>query len=222
MNVKDIKNLIIDKFNNNIVIIRSHTNEITINVDKKNFLDFCEFLKNNNSLKLNALVDISGIDYLDYGKTYWETNKSSNTGFSRGQKSDLSYFLYMKKRFAVSYHLLSYEFNFRIRLRVFMNLNDMSIPSVVSLWPTANWHEREIYDLFGIIFINHPNLIRILTDYGFEGHPLRKDFPLTGEYEIRYDENEGKIIREASFIKRIINTPKIIRKDFRYKYIKNK
>ena len=94
----------------------------------------------------------------------------------------------------------------------------MCVPSVVDLWSTANWHEREIYDLFGVIFLGHPNLIRILTDYGFEGHPLRKDFPLTGKYEIRYDENKQKIIREASLIKRVINTPKIIRKDFRYKH----
>ena len=93
----------------------------------------------------------------------------------------------------------------------------MIVPSVASLWSTANWHEREVYDLFGVIFEGHPNLIRILTDYGFEGHPLRKDFPLTGEYEIRYDENKEKIVREASLIKRVINTPKVVRKDFRYK-----
>ncbi len=217
MKFQDFENIIDNKFMGNIIITYSHNNEITIDVNKNIFLDFCKLLINNNKLKLTTLVDVSCVDYLDYGNNYWATIDSSNMGFSRGHKSNLSYFLYMKKRFSISYHLLSCIFNFRVRLRVFLDLNNISIPSVVDLWPTADWHEREIYDFFGIIFTNHPNLVRILTDYNFEGHPLRKDFPLTGEYEIRYDENENKIIREISSIKRVINTPKIIRKDFRYR-----
>jgi len=215
--LEDMKNIIGNKFSGNITIGYSSVKDITIDVDKNALLEFCKFLKNHDDLKLHALVDISGVDYLDYGKSYWETNDSTDMGFSRGHKFDLRYSLYMKKRFCVSYHLLSYVFNFRTRLRVFVDLADMCVQSVVGIWSTANWHEREIYDLFGVIFVGHPNLIRILTDYGFEGHPLRKDFPLTGEYEIRYDENKEKIIREASSIKRVINTPKIVRKDFRYK-----
>ncbi len=216
MKLDEIKNIIGDNFSDKIKIFLD-VNEINIDVEKSIFYDFCKFLKNNSNLKLNCLADVSGVDYLDYGKSYWETVDSTNKGFSRAHKSDLLYFLYMKNRFCVSYHLLSYQFNFRVRLRVFLDLSDMGVASVVSLWPTANWHEREVYDFFGVIFIGHPNLIRILTDYGFEGHPLRKDFPLTGEYEIRYDENKEKIVREASQIKRVINTPKIIRKDFRYR-----
>jgi len=214
--LEDIKNIIGTKFSGNIKIF-SRNDEINIDVNKNILSEFCIFLRDNSSLKLKALIDVSGVDYLDYGKSYWNTINSTQDGFSRGHKSDLNYSLYMKKRFCVSYHLLSYIFNFRIRLRVFVDLNDMSVPSVVDIWPTANWHEREVYDLFGVVFSGHPNLIRILTDYGFEGHPLRKDFPVTGEYEIRYDENKEKIIREASSIRRIINTPKIIRKDFRYR-----
>ena len=216
MKLDDIKNIIGDKFSDKIKIFLD-VNEINIDVEKSIFYDLCKFLKNNSNLKLDFLSDVSGVDYLDYGKSYWETVDSTSKGFSRAHKSDILYFLYMKNRFCVSYHLLSYQFNFRLRLRVFVDLSDMCVVSVVSLWPTANWHEREVYDFFGVIFIGHPNLIRILTDYGFEGHPLRKDFPLTGEYEIRYDENKEKIIREASQIKRVINTPKIIRKDFRYR-----
>ena len=212
-----IKNLIPATFIKYISIKKTVADEITIDVEKNIFLDFCEYIKQNDNLKLDGLVDISGVDYLDYGKSYWETIDATMSGFSRGHKSEINYSLYMKKRFCVSYHLLSYSNNFRIRLRVFTDLRDMCVPSVVSLWSTANWHEREVYDFFGVIFLGHPNLIRILTDYGFEGHPLRKDFPLTGKYEIRYDENKEKIIREASSIKRIINTPKIIRQDFRYK-----
>lgn len=212
-----IKNVINNNFLNQISINTSTTNEVTIDVEKKKLIDFCTSLKNDENLKFDGLMDISGVDYLDYGKSYWETTDSTSIGFSRGHKSDINYSIYMKKRFCVSYHLLSYSKNTRIRLRVFADLKDMCIPSVVNIWSTANWHEREVYDFFGIIFLGHPNLIRILTDYGFEGHPLRKDFPLTGKYEIRYEENKEKIIREASSIKRIINTPKIIRKDFRYK-----
>ncbi|HIH2762723.1 MAG TPA: complex I 30 kDa subunit family protein [Candidatus Azoamicus sp. MARI] len=212
-----IKNIINNKFYNKITINLSLENELTLDVEKQILIDFCDIIKHDENLKFDGLMDISGVDYLDYGKSYWETINSTNTGFSRGHKSDINYSLYMKKRFCVSYHLLSYSKNARIRLRVFADLKNMCVPSVVNLWSTANWHEREVYDFFGIIFLGHPNLIRILTDYGFEGHPLRKDFPLTGKYEIRYDENKEKIIREASSIKRIINTPKIIRKDFRYK-----
>ncbi|HFL8819570.1 MAG TPA: NADH-quinone oxidoreductase subunit C [Candidatus Azoamicus sp. OHIO2] len=217
MNVDNIKSIIGDKFTDNISVNLSTIGDINITVNKDILFDFCVFIKNHKNLQLNALADISGVDYLDYGKSYWETIDSTSKGFSRGHKTDINYSLYMKNRFGASYHLLSHTLNFRIRLKVFVDLKNMCIPSVTELWSTANWHEREIYDLFGIIFLGHPNLIRILTDYGFEGHPLRKDFPLTGKYEIRYDENKQKIIREASLIKRIINTPKIIRKDFRYK-----
>ncbi len=212
-----IKNIINNKFYNKITIDLASTNELTIDIEKKVFIDFCHVIKEDENLKFDGLMDVSGVDYLDYGKSYWETTDSTHTGFSRGHKADMNYSIYMKKRFCVSYHLLSYSKNERLRLRVFADLKDMCVPSVVNLWSTANWHEREVYDFFGIIFLGHPNLIRILTDYGFEGHPLRKDFPLTGKYEIRYEENKEKIIREASSIRRIINTPKIIRKDFRYK-----
>lgn len=217
MKIDDIKSFIDNNFKNHAFLKLANNGEVNIDVDKSVLFNFCKELKNNEKLLFGCLADVSGVDYLDYGKTYWETVNSTFTGFSRAHKTDLNYSLYMKNRFCVSYHLLSYFYNFRVRLRVFVCLNDMIIPSVVGLWTTANWHEREVYDFFGVIFEGHPNLIRILTDYGFEGHPLRKDFPLTGEYEIRYDENKEKIVREASSIKRVINTPKIVRKDFRYK-----
>lgn len=217
MIIDNIKDFINNNFANFATLKLSNCGEINIDVNKSVLFDFCQKLKNDKDLSFEALVDISGVDYLDYGKNYWETIDSTLSGFSRAHKTDLNYSLYMKDRFCVSYHLLSYFNNARVRLRVFVCLNDMIVPSVVDIWSTANWHEREVYDFFGIVFDGHPNLIRILTDYGFEGHPLRKDFPLTGEYEIRYDENKEKIVREFSSIKRVINTPKIIRKDFRYR-----
>jgi NADH-quinone oxidoreductase subunit C len=215
--IENIEALLKSDFKNKVTCNMNSVNELTLDINKDCLLDLCNILKSNKMFSFEGLMDISGVDYLDYGKNYWETIDSTFTGFSRAHKTDVNYSLYMKNRFCSSYHLLSYLNNFRIRLRVFVDLKDMTIPSVINIWSTADWHEREVYDLFGVIFIGHPNLIRILTDYGFEGHPLRKDFPLTGEYEIRYDENKGKIVREASFIRRIINTPKIIRKDFRYK-----
>lgn len=217
MNLNNIKGLINDDFYNLAILKVSDCGEINIEVDKTILFDLCKRLKEDNNFLFDGLTDISGVDYLDYGKNYWETTDSTFSGFSRAHKTDLNYSLYMKKRFCVSYHLISYTYNIRIRLKAFVCLNDMVLPSVVDLWSTANWHEREVYDFFGVIFDGHPNLIRILTDYCFEGHPLRKDFPLTGEYEIRYDENKEKIVREFSSIKRIINTPKIVRKDFRYR-----
>lgn len=217
MILDNIKNVINESFIKNVLLKVSNNGEVNLDVDKKILYDFCKFLRDDKRFLFSALTDISGVDYLDYGKNYWETVDSTFVGFSRAHKTDLDYSLYMKNRFCVSYHLLSYAYNFRIRLRVFVCLSDIVVPSVSSLWSTANWHEREVYDFFGVIFEGHPNLIRILTDYGFEGHPLRKDFPLTGDYEIRYDENKEKIVREASSIKRFINTPKIVRKDFRYR-----
>ncbi len=217
MDLNKIQKIINDNFVEDIFINLSNIGDLNIIVKKEILFDFCVFLKNHEDLQCQSLSDISGVDYLDYGKNYWETINSTSMGFSRGHKNDINYSLYMKNRFGLIYHLLSHTFNFRLRLKVLVDFKDMCVPSVVELWSTANWHEREIYDFFGIIFLGHPNLIRILTDYGFEGHPLRKDFPLTGKYEIRYDENKEKIIREATLIKRVINTPKIIRKDFRYK-----
>lgn len=217
MIIDDIKDFVSKDFKNHVSFKVLSNGEINLDINKSVFYDFCKILSNDNRFLFNFLSDVSGVDYLDYGKNYWETTNSTFNGFSRAHKTDLNHSLYMKDRFCVSYHLLSYFYNFRIRLRVFVCLNDMIIPSVSSIWATADWHEREVYDFFGVIFDGHPNLIRILTDYGFEGHPLRKDFPLTGEYEIRYDENKEKIVREASSIKRFINTPKVIRKDFRYK-----
>src|SRR5262249_19607567 len=120
-------------------------------------------------------------------------------------------------RFAVVYHLLSLSKNHRIRLRVFLpNENELIIDSVIKLWPSANWYEREVYDLFGILFRGHPDLRRILTDYGFLGHPFRKDFPLIGKVEARYDATLQRVIYEPVSISARVLEPKVIRTDHRY------
>jgi NADH-quinone oxidoreductase subunit C len=119
-------------------------------------------------------------------------------------------------RFAAIYHLLSLTHNHRIRLRVFVNPETLRIPSVMDIWPAANWFEREAFDLFGIIFEGHPDLRRILTDYGFIGHPFRKDFPLIGNVEVRYDATAKRVVYEPVSITPRILEPKVIRRDNRY------
>ena len=121
------------------------------------------------------------------------------------------------RRFAVVYHLLSYRHNWRIRLRVFASDDDFPVlPSVVNIWRVADWYEREAFDLFGILFTDHPDLRRILTDYGFVGHPFRKDFPLVGHVEMRYDPEKERVVYEPVSIEPRVLVPKVKRDDHRY------
>lgn len=221
----------INKFENLIKLVKQEfpreiesteisKNELTIVVNQDSIIKFLNFLKTHERTNFSQLIDLCGVDYSTYGATEWETTGATSSGFSRGVEVFGKVIeRKFKSRFAVVYHLLSIEENLRVRVKTFIN-DDNGIPvteSAINVWSSADWYEREAFDLVGIVFNGHPDLRRLLTDYGFVGHPLRKDFPLTGEYEIRYDENKEKIIREASSIKRVINTPKIIRKDFRYR-----
>lgn len=158
------------------------------------------------------LSDITAVDYLTYGQSDWQVGKVvSQTGFSRGREQDLEGGNF-DNRFEVIYQLMSMANN--MRLRVKCKLKDAQlilIDSVADLWASADWSEREVYDMFGIYFNNHPDLRRVLTDYGFVGHPLRKDFPQTGYVEMRYDENLGKIVYEPVEIDDRVNTARVIR-----------
>jgi NADH-quinone oxidoreductase subunit C len=145
--------------------------------------------------------------------------RAANTGFSRGvfdfaEDENGNEELEMERRFAVVYHLLSVEHNARIRVKVFPQSTQMPVvDSVIKVWNCANWFEREAFDLFGILFNGHPDLRRILTDYGFVGHPLRKDFPLTGHVEMRYDAEKGRVVYEPVSIENRVNVPRVIRED---------
>ena len=141
-------------------------NQIYLNIESDNLLEVVLFLKNNNEAKFKQLIDITAVDY---------------------PAND--------KRFKLVYLLLSHEFNFRLIIDYFVNENEI-VSSLTSLFPAANWMEREVFDMYGIKFKDHPDLRRILTDYGFKGHPLRKDFPLTGHTEVRYSEDEKKVVYE--------------------------
>ena len=141
-------------------------NQIYVQIDKEDLIDVVLFLKTNKDFKFRQLIDITVVDYPE------ET-----------------------QRFKIVYLFLSHEFNQRMIMSYFINENEV-IPSLTSIFPSANWMEREVFDMYGVNFKDHPDLRRILTDYGFEGHPLRKDFPLTGHSEVRYSEEEKKVINE--------------------------
>ena len=168
-------------------------NELNLVVSKDKLLDTCLALRDNDPFACEELIDLTGVDYSEYGNGKWQ-----------GQ------------RYAVVYHLLSIKHNHRIRLKVFVDGEPPLVDSVVNIWSSANWYEREAFDLFGIIFEGHPDLRRILTDYGFVGHPFRKDFPLTGNVEMRYDPEKQRVVYQPVSIEPRINQPRVIRDDNRY------
>lgn len=192
--------------------------EVTVEVWPQHLLEFCRVLRDDPAFKFDMLVDICGVDYLQYGLDDWQTQTATGTGFSRGVTEKLLRAAPGRPtRFAVVYHLLSIEKNQRLRLRVnLLDEHTLMVDSVMSIWASANWYEREAFDLFGILFKDHPDLRRILTDYGFVGHPFRKDFPLIGKVEARYDGNLKRVVYEPVSIDARILEPKVIRHDHRY------
>lgn len=189
---------------------------VTIELSKENLVGICKALHEEDDFKFEILLDVCGVDYLDYGVSYWRGEETATSGFSRGVKLKGKRVIPWKKpRFAVVYHLLSITHNHRLRLKIYLE-SEPAIPSVVDIWASANWYEREAFDLYGIIFEGHPDLRRLLTDYGFIGHPFRKDFPLIGEVELRYDATKQRCIYEpVSIVPRTL-VPKVIRHDNRY------
>lgn len=192
----------------------------TLDVPRDHLIDVCQALFEHQAFRFDMLIDICGVDYLEYGCTEWRTESTTATGFSRavidGQMKRVH--AWDKPRFGVVYHLLSIELNHRIRLKVYLDEDDLLVPSVMPIWDAANWFEREAYDLFGIQFHGHPNLCRLLTDYGFKGHPFRKDFPLIGEVEMRYDAATERCVYEPVSIQPRVLVPKVIRDDNRYQH----
>jgi len=163
--------------------------EVTIVVAADQMIETFTALRDRPELAFDMLIDVCGVDYRDFGGAIWEG-----------------------PRFAAVYHLLSLPNNRRVRARVFAADNEFPVlPSMVALWPSANWFEREAFDLFGIVFSGHPDLRRLLTDYGFVGHPFRKDFPLSGNVEMRYDPEQGRVIYQPVTIEPREITPRIIR-----------
>jgi NADH-quinone oxidoreductase subunit C len=174
-----------------------------------------ELLRDTPDLAFTLLLDVSGVDYATYGDADWRTQSATATGFSRGvsraqEHADAPAF---PGRFGVVYHLLSVAHNLRLRLKAYLGDDPPRLPSVVEVWPSANWYEREAFDLFGILFEGHPDLRRILTDYGFIGHPFRKDFPLEGYVEVRYDVEKQRVVYQPVTIENRVLVPRVIRGD---------
>lgn len=210
-----------ERFGEQVTQIESTCGELTFEVAKGDLTEIATALRNEADFGFEMLMDVCGVDYLDYGSDQWNTQDATGTGFSRGvehkpvilDESDE----FDARRFAVIYHLLSLQHNFRLRLRVYTGTeNPPVVKSVVDIWNSANWFEREVFDLYGILFEGHPDLRRILTDYGFIGHPFRKDFPLIGNVEVTYDADKGRVAYQPVSIEPRTLVPRVIRDDNRY------
>ncbi len=213
--LRQLSNQIEEKLSDKLQSCKIAFEELTIEVLPEHIVDVCYLLRDDPIFHFEMLIDLCGVDYLHYGESEWETGGATKKGFSRGVGS-LNGNPESPHRFAVVYHLLSIQNNQRIRLKTFAQNDPPVVSSVVPIWNSANWYEREAFDLFGILFEGHPDLRRILTDYGFIGHPFRKDFPLIGQVEMRYSAKEQRVIYEPVSISPRTLVPKTIRNDNRY------
>jgi len=190
------------------------------------WVDCCRLLRDDEALDFDMMMDLCGVDFLGYGDDEWETAEATGSGFSRGvDELGPGRFDWANRpeaeavpnRYAVVAQLLSTRHNHRLRLRCHPDEADFpTLPSIVEIWSSANWYEREAFDLFGIVFEGHPDLRRIMTDYGLIGHPFRKDFPLVGNVTVRYDEERGRVVYEPTEIEPRVLVPRVIRRDSRY------
>ncbi|HJT99140.1 MAG TPA: NADH-quinone oxidoreductase subunit C [Rhodanobacteraceae bacterium] len=219
------------KLGQRIATLTEARGETTIEVLPENWLDVAKTLRDDPALRFEQAVDVCGVDYLSYGEAEWDTTDVSSEGFSRGVEGDgpgrfrwddRPHPPHLPRRYAVVVHLLSIAHNRRLRLRGFCADDEVpSMPSIVGLWPGVDWFEREAFDLYGIVFEGHPDLRRILTDYGFVGHPFRKDFPLIGNVEVRYDPEKRRVIYEpVTSVEPRVLVPRTIRDDSRYEQAK--
>jgi NADH-quinone oxidoreductase subunit C len=192
--------------------------ELAYETDAAALLEVCRTLRDREELRFEMLMDVAGVDYLHYGRDEWQTESATHSGFSRGrQVAAAPPDREAPGRFAVVYQLLSITHNRRLRLTVRCpDTAEPVVDSVVGLWASANWFEREAFDLYGILFRGHPDLRRILTDYGFIGHPFRKDFPLSGNVEVQYDPDKQRVVYQPVSITPRVLVPKVIRHDHRY------
>ena len=178
-------------FENKLKSLKLALGELTIEVAAADYLTVMAALRDEPDLRFEEMIDLCGVDYSTYGDGAWSG-----------------------RRFAVVSHLLSIAHNWRLRVRVFAEDDEFpSVDSVTGVWTSVNWFEREAFDLFGIAFVGHDDLRRILTDYGFIGHPFRKDFPISGHVEMRYDPDQGRVIYQPVTIEPRENTPRIVRED---------
>jgi NADH-quinone oxidoreductase subunit C len=224
MHVKVLLSRLQERFGDTLQDASLAAHEVTVEIAPPDVLRTFTALRDEADFGFDQLMDICGVDYLAYGKGEWVTEESSATGFSRGVDADSAGRLPVleeelsletpqtERRFAAVYHLLSVANNQRLRIKVFAIDDQLPIiPSVIDIWSSANWFEREAFDLYGIMFEGHPDLRRILTDYGFIGHPFRKDFPLTGNVEVIYDPEKRRVVYQPVSIEPRVLVPRVIR-----------
>ncbi len=224
---KSLADELLSCFGNRVEINEPETGMVSIRVPVDQWVDVAQTLRDEPRFAFTQLTDLCGLDFLSYGQTEWETSDASHEGFSRGVEGlGAGRFDWQNRpeskdneqRFAVVVHLLSVTQNMRLRMTTFAADEGLPVvPSLVETWSSANWYERETFDMFGIIFEGHPDLRRILSDYGFTGHPFRKDFPLIGNVTVRYDEEKGRVVYEPVEIEPRVLVPRVIREDSRYK-----
>lgn len=224
---KSVSEVYTGRFGARVTVGATQSGILTLEVGVENWLEVCRALKDEEQFCFEQLTDLCGVDYLSHGQSEWDTEGASSEGFSRGVENlgpgrfnwdDRPESVDIEQRFGVVAHLLSFRHNRRLRIRCHAPDDGMPIvPSLVDIWNSANWYEREAFDLFGIIFEGHPDLRRIMTDYGFIGHPFRKDFPLIGNVAVRYDTQKGRVIYEPVEIEPRVGVPRVLRSDSRYK-----
>lgn len=210
------------QFGEQLRLVPSTTGELTYEVGKGALIEVAQALRDGAGLRFETLIDLCGVDYLTYGQAEWNTSTATTSGFGRAAEPEVIIpdpaVTFDPRRFAVVYHLLSVSENHRLRLRTFTGPdNPPVVPSVIDVWRSADWYEREAFDLFGILFEGHPDLRRLLTDYGFIGHPFRKDFPTSGNVEVRYDAGKGRVVYQPVSIEPRVLVPRVIRDDNRYR-----
>lgn len=206
------------RFAGSIVACKVYVGEVTVELLPDKLIEVATALRDEKDFCFEQLMDVAGVDYESFGEADWQTSESAtSTGFSRGvAQSSGQAATTSDRRFAAVYQLLSIAKNRRIRLRVWLEGEPPRVPSVVEIWSSADWCEREAFDLFGILFDGHPDLRRILTDYGFVGHPFRKDFPVSGHVEMRYDPDKKRVVYQPVSIEPRTLVPKVIRHDHRF------
>ena len=223
---KVVTELFTGRFGDRVSVGETHRGIVTVEVETDAWLEVCRALRDEEDFGYEQLTDLCGVDYLSYGQSEWDTSEASAEGFGRGVEglgpgrfnwADRPEAGDVKQRFGVVVHLLSFRHNRRLRLRCYAPDEGMPIvPSLVEIWSSANWYEREAFDLFGIVFEGHPDLRRIMTDYGFTGHPFRKDFPLIGNVAVRYDSQKKRVVYEPVEIEPRVGVPRVLREDSRY------
>jgi NADH-quinone oxidoreductase subunit C len=212
------------RFGERLHAIIDSIGEVTIEVAPGDLIEVATALRDDARFAFEILMDVCGVDYANHGRDEWSTEETSSSGFSRGVEAVTAGRLKAvtedlvvekprtAKRFAAVYQLLSISNNRRLRVKVFAPDDDLPvIPSVIGVWNSANWYEREAFDLYGILFEGHPDLRRLLTDYGFVGHPFRKDFPLSGNVEVIYDSEKKRVVYQPVTIEPRVLVPKVIR-----------